>query len=318
MKIHIFTIMAGCAPVGIKMLESYFKFHSDKINIYCFIEDIKELGDIQSSVIGCEPNFVIHILPESLKESFKNGHEGTAKVWARVIEANKDRYLIHIDSDIIFKNESLSLIEKAGYPDIYGSRRCYQNNPGKSWVPEGCEDAISTYFIGFNPDFIIKPSSNDSITPVGKNLERMIQGAFNPLGFAVLDFFDPVFFWMRYKGAIVYFENPEIIGGQDFNGLKDNGYKSNLHLDMGSHLAHFGGVGSGYYIFHNKLGKQELSDYEKWAAYRWDLFEELMNKSPIVAPEGKPVFDDAGRWVSGPYDYDIFEQIKTDLIKKYV
>ncbi len=300
MKKHIFTIMAGCVPVGEKMIESYFKYHLENINVYLFSDDLNK-GNFNCCTV--------HILPDSLKEDFRHGHQGTAKVWARVIKANPDSYLIQIDSDIIFKKESIYLIEKAGYPDIYGSRRCYQNNPGKAPVKEGLEDAISTYFIGFNGKLITRDkdvSEEESFSL----LSKMIQGVFNPLGFPCLDFFDPVFFWMRYKGASVYYEDQNIIGGQNELGSKSSNYPSNMHLDMGSHLAHFGGVGSGYQASKDDSGMNK--DYSDWAKIRWQLFQNLfMNNNNIEY--NNAIFDQAGRWVSGQYNTDIFNQIKKDL-----
>ncbi len=315
MKKHIFAIMAGCVPVGIKMLESYFKYHDEeKINIYLFAEDIDQFKKTtnEHKAIKKEYHAIFHIIPESLKEDFLHGHQGTAKVWSRVIMQNPDSYLIHIDSDIIFKKESISLIEKAGYPDIYGSRRCYQNNPGKAPVKEGLEDAVSTYFLGFNPGFILVPTS-----PVLDQsfLSQMIQGVYNPLGFPCLDFFDPVFFWMRYKGASVYFEDANVIGGQNTEGQKINFYKSNLHLDMGSRMAHFGGVGSGYQFEKHSSDLKTERGYSEWALIRWYLFQDLFYGSENIlhSIDSDPVYLD-NRWVGGGYNYVILNQIKEDLL----
>jgi hypothetical protein len=306
--LHVFTIMAGCVPVGLQMLESYFKYHSEKIHVYVFSSDTYML----SGFIAW--NMSVHVLPDSLRDSFLRGHEGTAKVWARVMKSNINSYLIQVDSDIIFKKESLSLIERAGYPDIYGSRRCYKNNPGKAPVQEGLEDAISTYFIGFNHGPIIHNLGVDQISD--DNLERMIQGVYNPHGFPVLDFFDPVFFHARKHGASVYYEEPDLIGGQDVMGSKVNSYASNLHLDMGSHLAHFGGVGSGYvndqllHVYNTKPLAEE--SYVGWSMERWELFQDLfIAKHPLPALSAK--LDESGRWIGGPYNKEIYDQVKADL-----
>ncbi len=310
MNTHIFSIIAGCGRVGFEMLKSYRKYHEEPIHVYCFTYDIADFD----SDIGL--NTIIHLLPSSLKNDFLYGHQGTAKVWAQVIRDNRDKYLIHIDSDIIFKRESISLIHNAGYPDIYGSRRCYQNNPGKAPVKTGLEDAISTYFLGFNPSFL-------GSLPVDKvlfhNFERMIQGVYNPLGFPVLDFFDPCFFYMRSQGASVFYEDQNIIGGQNMHGKKDSVFKSNLHMDMGSHLCHFGGVGSGYFATQNKLkidnGELKMeTGYRDWAIDRWNLFYDLIiDKGMVRYPNTNTKYDEAGRWVSGPYDMAIYNQIKEEL-----
>ncbi len=309
--------MAGCVPVGIKMLESYLKYHDEenRINVYLFIDDLETAGIDERIFLKQSKYISLHALPENLKEDFLHGHQGTAKVWSRVIMQNPDAYLIHIDSDIIFKKESISLIGKAGYPDIYGSRRCYQNNPGKAPVKEGLEDAVSTYFLGFNPKFIMEPVGHESLVPNQNSLEPMIQGIYNPLAFPCLDFFDPVFFWMRYKGASVYFEDVNIIGGQNTQGTKINSYKSNLHLDMGSHMAHFGGVGSGYQFEKHSSDLKTERGYSEWALIRWYLFEDLFYGfgNILYSIDSDPVYLD-NRWVGGGYNYVILNQIKEDLL----
>lgn len=294
MKKHIFTITAGCAPVGDVMIESFLKHHpNEHINRYCFIED---LGDAKKEI---QEKLTTHILPNSFKEFFLTGHEGTAKVWERVICQNWDAYIIQIDSDVVFKKESISLIEKQGYPDIYGSRRCYKNNPSGVSMPDGIEDAISTYFVGLNPAFL----------PEG-NLAEMIIGRYNPTGVPILDFFDAAFFYMRSKGASVFYEDVEIIGGQNTKGLKINSFKSNLHLDMGSHLAHFGGVGSGYMAL--KDDSKMVKSYSDWAKHRWDFFNHIFYEI-YKHRDASAVYDSLGRWVDGPYDDFILNEVLEDL-----
>lgn len=304
MKKHIFTITAGCAPVGDVMIESFLKHHpSEHIHRYLFFDDIAET----KTEIDSHERITTHLLPESLKEFFLKGHEGTAKVWALIIKANPDAYLIQVDSDVVFKRESISLIEKQNYPDLYGSRRCYENNPVGIPVAKGTEDSLSTYFIGFNPKFL-GSLSTDSV--LENNLERMIQGVYNPLGFPVFDFFDPCFFYMRSQGASVYYEDVEIIGGQNKEGKKINSFKSNLHLDMGSHLSHFGGVGSGYMA--SKDDSKMNKSYSDWAKHRWDFFNAIFYRHIVIKDEHTQ-HDSLGRWVSGPYDGFIFASVILDL-----
>lgn len=304
-NLHIFTIAVGCTPVVIKMLESYFKYHNQVIHLYTTVKDHEEI--IKNVSLK---NLRVHFVSSAYAAYFKQGHLGTATILANVIKSNPDSYLIHIDSDIIFKQESLSLIEKAGYPDLYGSIRCYKNNPGKAPVPEGVEDAISTYFMGFNPEYTKDLSRED--------LVLMCQGVKNPLGFPCLDFFDPVYFYCRSKGASVYYGSYLDIGGQssteEIKGTKIGPYHSNLHFDCGSHLIHFGGVGSGYMATIDDSGMNK--SYSDWARERWRLFCDLFYPGRMSAamPEfTKTVYDESGRWVSGSYDEEIFDQLQQDL-----
>lgn len=295
--------MAGCAPVGDVMIESFLKYHpNEHIHRYMFADDID--GKTMHPFIG--GNVTTHLLPDSLKELFLTGHEGTAKVWERVINQNRDSYIIQIDSDVVFKKESISLIEKQGYPDIYGSRRCYKNNPSGVQIPDGIEDAISTYFVGLNPEYL----------PLTNLFERII-GRHNMSGIPILDFFDAAFFYMRSQGASVFYEDVEIIGGQNTQGKKINSFKSNLHLDMGSHFAHFGGVGSGYMAV--KDDSKMTKSYSDWAKHRWDLFNLLFYKETPVS-EVSTKYDSLGRWISGSCNmfiiHEVLEDLRSESIKR--
>lgn len=299
----IFTEIINCGPVGRIMLESFHKYHDRKITIYARPNDIEELGEIKN-----HPNNLIYIIPITQANKFEKGHEGTASVFATMFCHTwhpEDAGVIHVDSDVVFKKESICLIENAfeeGY-DIVGSRRCYKNNPGKVPVPDGIPDAVSTYFFGMKT----------KVLPKGYNFEEMaamIAGNPGPLSHMIMDFFDPITFLALQNGAKIKFLESDIIGGQDSIGSKVNNYKSNLHLDMGSHLSHWGGVGSGYAVEHG-LSQPEQS-YAKWSRGRWNLFSRLFYGVDTGFNEPTQYNND-GRWVSGAPDFDIMNIVLQDL-----
>jgi hypothetical protein len=110
-------------------------------------------------------------------------------------------------------------------------------------------------------------------------------------------------------GATVDYEDSNIIGGQNEHGSKKNNYASNLHIDMGSHIAHFGGVGSGYQAI---IDDSEMNkSYAEWAKHRWYLFDCLLNSSLFIGIEETKI--ENSRWVSGPANTEIYDQIKKDL-----
>jgi len=311
----IFTEAFGCGKILKVALKSFHEHHNRHVHILGTQKDFDDLGEIKE-----HPNNIF-ILADFLAEKFKRGHEGTAEAFALVLYANKlasidmvlsESYMnvvnvIHFDSDVYFKKESVSLIENAfneGY-DIVGSRRCYKNNPAGIVVDPSLSDTVSTYFFGIRRTVI--PQEYDMQT-----FSRMCQGAFNPLGFSVMDFFDPVTFVCLKNGAKIKFIDSNLIGGQDKNGSKINMYDSNLHLDMGYHLAHFGGVGSGYVYNENPEGKNV--SYGSWAIGRLSLFNLLFKCGINVNyPCGETKLDPAGRWVSGEADAYITSQITQDL-----
>jgi hypothetical protein len=299
----IFTEIVNCGPVGKIMLESFHKYHAREITIYATQKDIDELGAIKS-----HPNNSYCIISAEQAEKFKRGHEGTADIFAEMFYPKlslEETFIIHCDSDLIFKKESISLLENEmiyGY-EIVGSRRCYKNNPGKVPLPDGIPDAVSTYFFGMRASEIPKGYTK-------QQLAHLIAGHPGPLNHPILDFFDPITFLAMSDGAVIKFIDSNLIGGQNSEGSKVNDYKSNLHLDMGSHLCHLGGCGSGYAVAHG-ISKPEKS-YAEWSMGRWGLFSKLFYDRDIAFSQ-PTVYDNDGRWVSGGYDDHVLNLIKGDL-----
>ena len=300
METIIFTEIVNCGPVGRIMLESFHKYHDIEITIYATATDIQDLGEIKFH----HNNSFITISAEVV-EKFNHGHIGTAHVFADMFYPGIDKRVIQIDSDVVFKKESISLIENAfdeGY-DIVGSRRCYKNNPGKVPVLDGIPDAVSTYFFGMKTKVLPKQYSFDEMC-------KMWEG--HPIGIdhMILDFADPIYYHCLKNGAKTKFLESDLIGGQNSEGSKVNKYKSNLHLDMGSHLAHFGGCGSGYSVAHG-ISSPEKS-YAEWSMGRWTLFSKLFYNKDIAFPH-PAIYGPDNRWVSGGYDDHILNLIKEDL-----
>lgn len=293
----IFTEIVNCGPVGRIMLESFHKYHDLGITVFCGNDDYAQLKEFYHL-----DTFLI--IPE-IEELFKKGHAGTARVFAHMLNPESDDQIIHLDSDLVFKKESISLIENAfdeGY-DIVGSRRCYKNNPGKVPVPDGIPDAVSTYFFGMKTKVLPKQYSFDEMC-------KMWQGHPIDIDHMILDFGDPIYFNCVKNGSKTKFLDNNLAGGQNDLGSKMNNYKSNLHLDMGEHLAHFGGVGSGYAVAHGH-SKPEKS-YADWALGRWSLFSKLFYNNDISFAR-PTVYGNDGRWVSGGYDDHILNLIKEEL-----
>lgn len=299
-KTIIFTEIVNCGPVGRIMLESFHKYHDRTLTVFCGHDDyslLKDFYHLDTFIVA--PDFI---------DLFKKGHAGTARVFAGIFNPDLHEKVIHLDSDLVFKKESISLIENAfdeGY-DIVGSRRCYKNNPGKVPVPDGIPDAVSTYFFGMKT----------KVLPKGYSFEQMCKmWEGHPIGIdhMILDYGDSIYYHCLKNGAKTKFLDSDLIGGQNSEGSKINKYKSNLHLDMGEHLSHWGGVGSGYAVEHG-LSSPE-SGYADWARTRWLLFAQLFyNQDFQLSPFDKPAkFDIDGRWVSGRHTEDILNLIKEDL-----
>ena len=121
-KPYIFTEGYDCGLILKKCLESFFKYHPDLIvHVFGTASDFKELGKFKNV------EYIEISDDQELKECFKHGHMGTAHIGARVVkEFSKGYdYIIHFDSDVVFRKESLSLLISKideGY-DLIGPRR---------------------------------------------------------------------------------------------------------------------------------------------------------------------------------------------------
>jgi hypothetical protein len=300
----IFTEIFNCAEVGKVSLESFFKYHSErKIYVFGTREDFDLLGE---EIKQNEKFISVEFSPDkNIEGKYSRGHEGSAYVFAYAFSTWKGRNVIHVDGDLVFKEESISLIENAfdeGF-DIVGSRRCYGNNPVNIKGLDKYPDTVSTYFLGLNTEKMVDYDFETYC--------RMWQGAFHPLGYPVLDFGDGVTHSMLNNGAKIKYLDSNLIGGQDENGKKFNDYKSNLHLDCGKHLIHFGGCGSGCAVFNGK--SSPVKSYADWAVIHYAFFCKLFFNKDILSDGQPPVFDIDGRWISGSWNEDILQQIKNDL-----
>ena len=247
---------------------------------------------------------------EHIMSLFKQGHKGTAYVFAGVLQGIFTTHYTKVarfDSDVYFRKESMSLITDVldkGI-DIVGSRRCYGNNPSGVKDLHGYPDTISTYFMGMRLDKL--PTYDFDL------FMKMCQGVASPDNIPALDFFDPVTHAMLKNGVSIYYLPQNAVGGQDRFGKKESQYELNMHMDAGDNLVHFGGVGSGY-AYDKKLSEPEKS-YAEWAFWRWILFSDLFfEKANFSGPDSKyPTIYKDGRWVNGSYDEHIFKLVKDIL-----
>lgn len=262
-KPYIFTEGYNCGLILKKCLESFFKFHPDEIvHVFGTAKDFKEIGKFKNV------EYIELSDDAELRECFKYGHLGTAHIGARVIKefSKNSNYIIHFDSDIIFRKESLSLLYdkiKEGY-DLIGPRRCYKNNMNGRTDLSELKDVSQTYFYAFNKN---KISNYDF--PI---LRQMIVGYHNPLNHPILDYFDPVSFDILKNGGNIYFLDVDSVGGLTEVGNRINKFiELNKDMDFGENIIHFAGVGSGMKFYYK--GKDNTADsYVDWAVKRFALY----------------------------------------------
>jgi len=288
-NIFVFTEVVNCGLIGKVAFQTFHKYHNRKLNIYGRSEDFKE--------IEYHPNNVLHNLddyPEIL-EAFQAGHKGTSKVWTKAILDRKEKYMVHIDSDVVFRGDAVEeVIKKLGEYDLVGPIRPYPQNPNKRDDVRHLPDVVGTYCFGFNREMI----------PIKEHhlLERFVE---NSLDMPVIsemrfrypwyqyvptiDYFDPVAFVMMQLGAKVSILDIDVLGGFAKDGSKKNKYgKLNEDCDFGDKIVHFASVGSGLNFYKKLMAKQVIHVpgwYVDYALGKLDLYLRLFYNQSILPDE---------------------------------
>lgn len=305
----VFTEAFNCGKILSICLESFHKHHSQKVHVIGTSKDFKDAGDI----INHPNNILINwdSYPEA-KNAWSTGHNGTALAFASCIRGklNTSNKVIHFDADCFFKGECLEEIKgylNEGY-DIIGTPRPYKNNLSGIKGLDKTPDCVSTYIMGINTNKIPKEISFE-------DLVRMCVGGKSFTGDRILDFFDPVTHSIIRNSGRVKFLDTEKYGGINLEGLKFNSFPTNLNFDCGSHIVHFGGVGTGKAVADGLSHPNK--EYSRWSYYRWNFFahlffgEDILTDAPTVYSnkddhEGK-------RWCNGQADSLIIDNAKKDL-----
>jgi hypothetical protein len=288
--VFIFTEVVNCGLIGRIAFQTFHKFHKRKLHIYGRSEDFLQLE--------YHPNNVYHSLDgnNDILDSFQAGHKGTSKVWTKAILEAKEKYLIHIDSDVIFRGDAVEeVIQKLGEYDLVGSMRNYPNNPHKHRNDvRHLPDVTATYCFGFNKELI--PVKEPHL------LERLVENSLDNQIISdlrykyswykyepTLDYFDPVAFIMIQHGGKVCILDKDVMGGFDNDGGKVNKYGAlNKDCDFGDKIVHFASVGSGL-NFLSKIQKGEAiqvpSWYVEYALGKLDLYLRLFYNQKILPDE---------------------------------
>lgn len=281
--IFIFSVCFNCGKILKKALESFFKFHpTQKVHVFGTAKDFKELKEFKSNL-----EFIELSNDDKLKEYYKNGHLGTAYIFAKVMQKEYGDYskVIHFDSDVIFREECLSDILSGfdeGY-DLIGQRRSYEKNRCNRNDLNGLKDVVGTCFFGVNLN---------KITPYNfDTLHRMIVGYHNPLGHPIMDFFDPISFdILNNDGKIKYLDYNDY-GASNEEGSWDNEFAElNKLFDFGKKLVHFAGIGSGMNFYYNGDGSVPVS-YSEWAKERFSLYMKLFYNEDLNVPLNQDTYN---------------------------
>ncbi|MCC7160289.1 hypothetical protein IT399_00970 [Candidatus Nomurabacteria bacterium] len=301
-EIFIFTEIVNCGKIGKIALDSFHKYHNQKVHVYGTKSDFEKITTHHN-------NILIGVDNEIIDGYRNNGHVGTALLWEKVIRECKEKYIIHFDSDTIFRENIIDeIIEKSKEYDIIGPIRNYHHNPQGIKEIMHLTDLCQTNCILFNKEKISKHylgEKNNEI-PINKILNlslksvlklvkynirkilgrihmsvfaQMIHGSYPLFKYKTIDFFDQVMFDMVDNGAKIYHLDFNDVGGCDKYGKRNNlfeeinNFPTPYKIDFGRKLAHFSCVGSGMNFYNNKESTKNISPtYVECALDRYALF----------------------------------------------
>jgi len=279
-EFFIFTEAYNCGLILKNALDTFHKYHDEKVHIFGTYKDFKKLTKHKNNI------FIELSEDDVLKKLYTQGHIGTAYIFSKIINGDytDKNKIIHFDSDVIFRDECISLLYKSfedGF-DLIGSHRCYKNNLNGRTDLSKIKDVVQTYFFGFNKEKISKYNFDTLI--------QMCVGYFNPLQHPILDFFDPISFDIIKNGGVVKFLDYNLVGGMNEFGSKDNKYKDvNNKMDFGDLLIHFAGVGSGMNFFNNKSFADK--NYQDWAIKQYVLYHKIFYNQELSENYDKDKFE---------------------------
>lgn len=306
---YIFTEAFNCGKILSVCLESFHRHHNKKVHIIGTTKDFEDAGPI----INHKNNVLINWdNNEDARNKWSIGHQGTALAFASCMNGtlNTSNRVIHFDADCFFIAECIDgiieLFDK-GF-SVIGTPRPYKNNLSGIKGLDGIPDCVSTYMMGINTDSIPKGIPFDDFI-------MMCGGWRSYTGQRCLDFFDPVVHAIIANGGNVHFLDTVKYGGMSLDGDKNNGIDSNLNFDCGTHIAHFGGVGSGKAVSDNL--SEPPKGYADWSYYRWNFYSHLFFGTDIdnTMPTVYSARDDHNgkRWCNGPADESIITSVRKDI-----
>lgn len=268
---YIWTEALGCGEILPPMLNSFLYHHNHKINVFIYQEDLSYLPRDPRVIPRIITNMGNSLLSrEQLEKAFSRGHEGTALLWASIIEQQKNDKLIHLDADSIFLGDVVTeLLNVEGSFTVIGSRRPYRYSKATFGLRKlqlfFTPDAINTHC------FLFEPNQLSLDLPELKRLilarkRTITEKLFRP----VVDFFDPVTFILRKKGGIYYMDSESQSRHGDYSRFGP----------FESKMISFSAVGSGSAIYKGKTVVASDS-YRKFALASFALYSKYLLKNDL-------------------------------------
>jgi hypothetical protein len=274
-QVYLWTEALGCAEILPPMLSSYTKHHDVPIHVFVYEEDLHYVSNLNGVIPEVIDDSEESLVSKSaLSEAYNEGHKGTALLWSHIIDANKGAFLIHLDADTIFLGDVVSeILNGLNDAGVVGTRRPYRRTVSRNNLRKLHlilrPDAVNTHAFGFRSDFNRLTRLELFYRILARN-RRFPQRLFSP----VIDFFDPLTFYIRRKSGIHYLDSKNQARSGEYSRY------GNFEKKMIS----FAAVGSGYAFFHG-LSKAPSIPYEEFAISSYSLYSKyLLGKELEATP----------------------------------
>ena len=265
-EIYIWTEALGCGEILPPMLASFLHHHDRNINVFVYEEDLIYLPSdprVIPQVISTGRSTLINRF--ELERAFTEGHEGTALLWAHIIEEHLQKRLIHLDADSIFLGDVVTqLLSVEGDFAVIGSRRPYRFSKARNSLRKlqlfFMPDAVNTHCFLFEPSTL-----SLEISEMKRLILARQRTFFEKLMHPILDFFDPITFKLRKDGRIYYMDSENQSQHGDYSRFGT----------LESKMISFSAVGSGSAIYNGKTIVASES-YKKFALASFALYSKFL------------------------------------------
>jgi len=287
-KSFIWTEAIGCGEILPPAVNSFLEHHQNILHVYGYPQDLINLPKSDRIIpMPIEDEKIRNSnelgFASEIRKAYRNGHEGTAFLWAKIITSREEDYLIHLDSDTVFLKDVISSIMSklmSGY-GIVGTRRPYKDQVRNKKV-KGYRrfffyfyrDAVNTHAFGFNRRSI-KSKNFQAIQEkiMNRYSSRIIQRIF-----PVIDFFDSLTFQIARSRSIFYLDS----------STQSRSGKHSRYGDFESSMISFAAVGSGCNFYKNPQVKTSES-YKEFALASYSLYSKYLLENEIgITPLDSP------------------------------
>lgn len=266
MNRFIWTEIFNCGALAKVLIPSYLNHHDDPIHVFGFPNDLVGLPSHELIIpVAVSQDNGQHAVScpglseEYLRAGFESGHLGTARLWAYLVISRPERYLIHIDSDIIFLGDAVNDVVRAleGGAVLAGPRRMYRLNQNNRDDVRNFNDCVHTYCFGFDREQLRVRSEWGLVRQIrGQTLLGRIRNQ------RVLDFFDTISFKLMTRGEVAYLDSPDV-GQSGESSVKSQFSRKILEVRSA--------VGTGCAVF-NGYGESVPDTYKRYALESFSIF----------------------------------------------